>query len=208
VSSRRVLVLFAHPSVERSEINSKLAALAQQHPQCTLVDLYAEYPDYRIDIDREQQRLAEHDVVMFLFPLFWYSTPAILKEWQDLVLEHGFAYGNEGTALSGKYFIAVCSAGGPVEAYNSDGYNHFGLRELLRPLEQTASLCHMRYLPPFALFASRTAMEDGRWRAHEQAFDKLLNTLASADLAGVADSEAATANELLGGGETDAGENA
>jgi putative NADPH-quinone reductase len=80
VDSRRLLVLFAHPSIERSEINSRLASLARQHPQCTLVDLYAEYPDYRIDVDLEQQRLRDHDVVVFLFPLYWYSTPAILKE--------------------------------------------------------------------------------------------------------------------------------
>lgn len=26
-------------------------------------------------------------------PFYWYSTPALLKEWQDLVLEHGWAYG-------------------------------------------------------------------------------------------------------------------
>jgi glutathione-regulated potassium-efflux system ancillary protein KefG len=37
--------------------------------------------------------------------LYWYSTPAILKEWQDLVLEHVFAYGHEGTKLHGKIFF-------------------------------------------------------------------------------------------------------
>ena len=61
-----------------------------------------------------QQRgcgLLDHDVVLFQFPLFWYSTPSILKEWQDLVLEHGFAYGAEGDALDGKrMMIAVTVA--------------------------------------------------------------------------------------------------
>ncbi len=92
--SRRILVLFAHPALERSEANRPLAEAAQRLDGVTLVDLYAEYPDFGIDVDREQTRLREHDVIIFMYPLYWYSTPALLKEWQDLVLEYGFAYGS------------------------------------------------------------------------------------------------------------------
>lgn len=187
MAARRILVLFAHPSLERSEINKRLLPVVRAHAHCSLVDLYAEYPDYRIDIDREQQRLREHDVVMFMFPLFWYSTPALLKEWQDLVLEYGFAYGHEGKALAGKYFICACSAGGPAPAYDENGYNQFTLRELLRPLEQTAHLCQMPYLPPFALFGSRTALEEGRLDGHVESFHKLLDALAEQSPVGTLD---------------------
>jgi putative NADPH-quinone reductase len=113
----------------------------------TLVDLYAEYPDFQIDIDREQGRLVGHDVLVFMHPLYWYSTPAILKEWQDLVLEHGFAYGSQGTALHGKIFFSALTAGGAEAAYQAEGYNHFTIRELLHPLEQTAALCGRRGAP-------------------------------------------------------------
>lgn len=197
MSDRRVLILFAHPSLERSEINSHLTPIARETEGCTLVDLYGEYPDYRIDINREQRRLCEHDVIVFLFPLFWYSTPALLKEWQDLVLEYGFAYGSGGTALAGKYFLCACTAGGPETAYRSAGYNHYGLRELLRPLEQTASLCQMPYLPPFVLFGSRTAVEEGRRERHLQDFRDLLRALQVEHLAPWTDSDAGTLNELL-----------
>ena len=132
----------------------------------TLVDLYAEYPDFQIDIDREQAQLLAHDVIVFQHPLYWYSTPAILKEWQDLVLEHGFAYGSEGTALHDKIFFNALTAGGLEAAYRAEGYNHFTIRELLHPIEQTAMLCGMTYLPPFALFGSRTAVEEGRVDRH------------------------------------------
>lgn len=199
MASRRVLVLFAHPSLERSEINSRLQSVARNHDAVTFVDLYGEYPDYRIDIDLEQQRLCEHDVVVFLFPLYWYSTPALLKEWQDLVLEHGFAYGKDGVALAGKHFIAVCSAGGSASAYDADGYNHYTLRELLRPLEQTATLCRMRYLPPFALFGSRTAVEEARLDEHLAAFRVLLDRLHAGHLDTWEQSERCTVNELMGG---------
>ena len=175
--NNRVLILFAHPSRDRSEANIPLFEASAGHPGVTVVDLYGEYPDYRIDIDREQERLREHDVIVFMFPLYWYSTPAILKEWQDLVLEYGFAYGADGTALQGKTFFCALSAGGPANAYRADGFNHFTIRELLQPLEQTARLTGMHYLPPFALFGSRTAMDEDRLAAHVADWGRLLTAL-------------------------------
>jgi glutathione-regulated potassium-efflux system ancillary protein KefG len=175
--SRRILVLFAHPSLDRSEVNRPLADAAAKLPNTEVVDLYAEYPTFHIDVDREQSRLVAADVIVFLHPLYWYSTPAILKEWQDLVLEYGFAYGSEGRALHGKTFFCVLSAGGPETAYQAEGYNHFTLRQLLAPLEQTANLCGMLYLPPFALFSSRRAAEDGRVPGHIAEFERLLGAL-------------------------------
>lgn len=143
-----------------------MAEAARGLADVTLVDLYAEYPDAQIDIDCEQQRLRAHDVIVFQYPLYWYSTPALLKEWQDLVLEHGFAYGSQGTALQGKCFFCALSAGGPEAAYRADGFNHFTIRELLQPLEQMANLCGMVYLPPLCLFGARTAVEEGRITRH------------------------------------------
>lgn len=172
----KVLVLFAHPSQSRSEVNLPLFE-SSRGSGVTCVDLYAEYPDFRIDIDREQQRLLEHDVIVFMFPLYWYSTPSILKEWQDLVLEYGFAYGKNGNALKDKVFFCSITAGGAEVAYQSAGYNHFTITELLQPLQQTAYLTKMRYLPPFALFSSRTANEDGRLDQHIEQWQQLLAAL-------------------------------
>ena len=175
--NKKILVLFAHPAQRRSEVNVALARAAGSLKFVTLVDLYAEYPDYFIDVDREQKRLEKHDIIVFLHPVYWYSTPAMLKEWQDLVLEYGFAYGENGTKLVGKTFFCALSAGGPQKAYHKHGYNHFSLRELFAPLEQTASLCGMTYLPPFALYASRRAHEEGRVEAHVAEFTELLTAL-------------------------------
>lgn len=177
MAQRSVLVLFAHPSVERSEVNRPLAEASARLEGVTLVDLYGDYPDFAIDIDREQARLRSNDVIVFLHPLYWYSTPAILKEWQDLVLEHGFAYGAGGNALHGKIFLSALTAGGAEEAYCAEGYNHFPIRALLSPLEQTAALCGMTYLPPFALFSARTAFEEGRVAAHVADWVRVLEAL-------------------------------
>lgn len=181
MSSNRILILFAHPSQSRSDINLPLFH-ASRGDQVTCVDLYAEYPNFRIDIDKEQRRLRDHDVIVFMFPMYWYSTPSILKEWQDLVLEHGFAYGHEGTALKGKQFLCAVSTGGPKKAYQCDGSNHYTIQELLQPLEQTAQLCGMEYLPPFVLFGARTAMEDNRLQKHIEQWQQRLQQLGNGEL--------------------------
>ena len=174
---RKVLVLFAHPSPDRSEVNWPMMQATAGVEGVTLVDLYAEYPDFRIDVDREQQRLLDHDVLVFQHPLYWYSTPAILKEWQDLVLEHGFAYGSGGNKLHGKVFLDALTAGGLEAAYRAEGYNHFTIGQLLQPLQQTADLCGMTWLPPFALFGARLAVEENRVGQHVADWVRTLEAL-------------------------------
>src|SRR5688572_33193483 len=99
---RRVLILFAHPVLERSRVNRRLVEAVTGLDDVTVHDLYETYPTLSIDVRREQALLLEHDVVVAQHPFYWYSTPSVLKEWQDLVLEHGWAYGHGGTRLHGK----------------------------------------------------------------------------------------------------------
>lgn len=172
----KVLILFAHPSPTRSEVNLPLFKNSSMEG-VTRVDLYAEYPNFRIDIDKEQARLLAHDVIVFMFPMYWYSTPALLKEWQDLVLEYGFAYGKDGTALKGKRFFCSFTTGGGEKAYQDQGYNHYTVNELLQPLEQTAFLTKMEYLPPYVLFSARTAKEDKRLAGHITKWRTILQAL-------------------------------
>ena len=174
----RVLVLHAHPDPARSAVNAALADAAGGIEGVTLVDLYRDYPRFKIDVDAEQARLAEHEIVVFLCPFHWYSVPALLKEWMDRTLEFGFAYGEGGDALAGKALLVAISAGGAEEAYSEQGHNRFPVRDLLRPLEQTANLCRMRFLPPFVLFAALRAVEDGRLEAHVGNWTRLLEALA------------------------------
>ena len=174
---KKVLVLFAHPRTDRSECNVPLAEAARSVDGVTFVDLYAEYPTFEIDVDREQARLVDHDVIVFQHPVYWYSTPAILKEWQDLVLEYGFAYGAEGRALAGKWGLNAVTCGARREVYTRDGAYQHELRTFLLPIEQTMLLCHMRVLPPFALFAAGHADDEGRLSAHTKDYVRLLRAL-------------------------------
>jgi len=149
--AKRVLILFAHPALQKSRVNRRLIAAVQNLENVTINDLYEEYPDFSIDVRREQALLESHDIIIFQHPFYWYSCPALLKEWQDLVLEYGFAYGAQGTKLNGKWVLTAITTGGSISAYRRDGYNYYTLRELLAPFEQTVRLCGMIYLPPFII---------------------------------------------------------
>lgn len=146
-----VLLTLAHPALERSRANRALAKAAKGLEGVTFHDLYETYPDFAIDIEAEQERLLAHDVIAVQFPLYWYATPALLKEWFDLVWLHGFAYGLDGNALAGKRLFAACTTGGAAKAYHAHGYNRFSMDEFLRPLEQTAYLCGMVWETPFVV---------------------------------------------------------
>ncbi len=150
-NNKKILILFAHPAMQKSRVNKRLIEPLSKVEGVTFHDLYDSYPDLYIDVEREKSLLLENDIIIFHHPFYWYSSPAIIKEWQDLVLEFGFAYGPGGTALEGKIMMNVISAGASRHAYTREGHNKYSIREFLRPFEQTANLCHMKYLPPFVL---------------------------------------------------------
>lgn len=156
---RSVLVLFAHPNPASSKVNSRLRSAIDGMPGIMVNDLYERYPDFHIDVKREQDLLRKARLVVFLHPIYWYSAPAILKEWQDLVLEYGFAYGEGGTSLAGKDFVMAISTGGDAHSYRAEGRNRFPILDLLRPFEQTAGLCGMRYLPPYVFHGAGSRNE-------------------------------------------------
>lgn len=153
---KKILVLFAHPAFRKSRINKSLITSIEGLEGVTINNLYEKYPDFFIDVKVEQKLLLEHDIIIWHHPFYWYSAPAIIKEWMDLVLEHGFAYGAKGRALEGKWALSVISTGGSKEVYCASGSNHFTINQFLTPFNQSASLCRMKYLPPFVVHGSHT----------------------------------------------------
>lgn len=156
-----VLVLFAHPAYDASRVHRRLEAAARELPGVRVHDLYEAYPDFDVDVPREQELLATHDAIVLQFPTYWYSTPPLLKQWEDLVLTHGWAYGRTGTALRGKRLLVATSAGGPEAAYAPDGFNRLPLAQYLLPLEGTTRLCGMEWLTPFIVHGTHRLDDAG-----------------------------------------------
>lgn len=181
--SSRVLVLFCHPALQKSRINRHLAVAARSVEGVTFHDLYEAYPDLHVDVPREQELLAAHDVIVFQHPFFWYSCPALLKEWIDVVLEYGFAYGKGGTKLQGKKLLSALTTGGAEQAYSRSGHNHFTISELLVPFEQTARLCGMHWQPPFVVHGAAGLTDHAAIASHADAYVKRLTALRDEKLA-------------------------
>ena len=68
---RRVLVLFAHPVLERSRVNRRLLEALRGLDNVTIRDLYELYPTLAIDVKAEQAELLARDVIVFQHPFYW-----------------------------------------------------------------------------------------------------------------------------------------
>jgi putative NADPH-quinone reductase len=169
----RILVLFAHLDLRRSRINRAMLEAIGDLEQVEIHDLLDLYPDFYFDVAAERRALVVADLLVLQHPLYWYSAPAIIKHWQDVVLERGFAYGPGGTALHGKAMLQAVSTGGPVESYQPGGAHGAPLREYLRPFQQMARFTGMHPLPPLVIQGGYTAT-DAQIAAHAARYRALL----------------------------------
>ena len=69
----RILVLFAHPALERSRVQHSLLKAIAALPDVLINDLYENYPDFDIDVKREKKLLLAHDIIIWQHPFYWYS---------------------------------------------------------------------------------------------------------------------------------------
>ncbi|HEX2848068.1 MAG TPA: NAD(P)H-dependent oxidoreductase [Chitinophagaceae bacterium] len=156
----KVLVQFAHPAFSRSRVHRVLLKNCKQLEGVTVNDLYEQYPDLYIDVKREQELLLSHDILVLQHPFYWYSGPAIIKQWLDLVLEYNWAYGPKGYALLGKKMINAITCGSGHHAYTSEGHHQFPVSQFLLPFRQTALLCRMDYMPPFIVYGTHRMQQN------------------------------------------------
>ena len=174
---KKILILFGHPAFKRSTMNAALREAVETLEGVTFHDLYASYPDFLIDVPHQQRLCERHDIIIFQHPFYWYSTPAIVKEWFDLVLEHAWAYGSTGDALTGKITFQALTAGGGQDNYGPNGLNRFTIRELTTPFRATANLCGMDWLPPFAVLGIHQGLPEKDRVRHAEEYRRMLIAL-------------------------------
>ena len=142
----KVLIVVAHPKIKQSLGNKTiLEHIKTLHKDAEIDELYKLYPDFKIDVKKEQEKLVKADVIILQFPMFWYNCPALLRQWFEDVLTYGFAYGSKGKALQNKRFILSFTTGSKTDDYKEGGNQNNTLEDLLKGLKQLAILCSMKY---------------------------------------------------------------
>lgn len=175
---KNILVIYAHPRAHLSQVNRRLADAARAIDGVHVHELYETYPDFYIDVPREQALLAAADVVVFMHPIQWYSMPSLLKEWVDAVLQPGWAYGEHGAALRGKVYWLVVTTGSSHQAYSAGGAHGRPFGDYLPQFEQTAALCGMHWESPHILHGVHHA-DAAALQAHVDTFAARLAAFSS-----------------------------
>lgn len=140
----KTLVLVGHPEIENSTTQQFLKAAAQP-----LSDVKWTAISEPIEVETQQALLKQADRIIFEFPLYWYSAPAILKLWEDRVLTNHFVV--EEKALVQKEFGLVVNFSQKESAFVAGGGEEFTLSEILRPYQALAHKAQMKYLPIFSI---------------------------------------------------------
>jgi len=145
------VLLLAHPDFAMSRANRALLAGLNDLSGLEVTELYALYPDGQIDFAVERERVLRADRLVLQFPLYWYSTPPLLKHWQDMVLTPLFYLEPHiGALTAGLPLLAATTTGGPSGSYKMSG-SAGTIDELLAPLKATTRKCGWLWQAPFAL---------------------------------------------------------
>lgn len=157
----QTLVILAHPHIEDSKINKRWKQeLLKYSDEITIHEIYKEYPNWSIDVLKEQKLIETYDNIIFQFPLYWYSYPPLLKKWLDDIFTHGWAYGSKGDKLKGKKFGIAMSIGDKKENYLPTGSVTFTVDEIITPFKASTVHVGAIALPHFAIFGASYQASD------------------------------------------------
>ncbi|MGI9353316.1 MAG: NAD(P)H-dependent oxidoreductase [Rhizobiaceae bacterium] len=141
----KVLIVYCHPvkgSFNRAILGAVEKGLAQAGHETQVADLYAENfqpamteEDFGqfdnqpmpAEILKEQARVEWSDAIIFIFPFWWWSLPAMLKGWIDRVMSFGWAWVDPSDPDSGylkdRKVLILTTAGASAKALAKRGYD-------------------------------------------------------------------------------------
>lgn len=143
---KNVLIISGHTNLSASVANKTiLDTVHKLLPEVEIVKLDELYPDFRINVEVEQQRLLKADIIVLEFPVFWYSAPSILERWMEETFRHGFSHGSTGDKLKGKKLVLSFTTGAPSSMYSHDGPMGYTIDEFLPCFKAICNLCQMEF---------------------------------------------------------------
>lgn len=139
----------------------------------------AEVGGFALDIQAEMEKLEWSDVLIFQFPLWWFSLPAILKGWVDRVFAMGVVYGGgkwyDNGQFQGRRAMLSLTTGGGGGMYSPTGLNG-DLQQILYPINHGIfRFVGFDVLPPFVVYGASRLSDLARRDAMEQYRQRLLS---------------------------------
>lgn len=146
----KTLILISHPKFEDSSTQQflKTSFYSLDDVKYQVIDeLYSETDG--INLEKEQTALKNFDRIVFQFPMYWYSSPASLKQFMDDVFTRNYIVANR--SLKTKELGIVVTLGDAESDFQAGGAEQFTISELLRPFQVFAHKAGMQYLKPFVV---------------------------------------------------------
>ncbi|MCR5084511.1 MAG: NAD(P)H-dependent oxidoreductase [Succinivibrionaceae bacterium] len=155
----KTVVFVDHPSFDLSAVNRRLVEELRKYPDEFLVhNLQSCYPRGSIDRVAEHSLIDNNGTLVLEFPLYWFSTPPLMKSWMDTVLEQGWAYGRAHHLEGHKVALAV-TCGGSAADYSASGAHQHPLEDFLLPLIHSLEYCKAEYVGLFACYGALSSPE-------------------------------------------------
>lgn len=150
----KTLIIVAHPQLGNSSTESFLKAATDNKDNVMWHELNAPF-----DILQEQELLKSATRIIFQFPMYWYSAPAILKKWLDEVWNSQLTSSH---LLKGRELGIVTTVAHPASAFQPGASQQYTIAEILRPYQALAHAMGMKYLPPLPIYQFAAQTEEER----------------------------------------------
>lgn len=153
----KTLIVVTHPNIETSVVNKRWIEELRKYPdKYTVHELYKAYPDEKINVEKEQQLIEAHDKLVLQFPVYWFSSPPLLKKWLDEVFTYGWAYGSKSDKLRNRKIALAVTAGGSAKDFSEEGKLGYGLDRILSPFDTTFLYCNADYRSFYAIYGTES----------------------------------------------------
>lgn len=134
----KTLIINAHPTPEQSHTQSFFKEVIMSLSNVSYIELTKHLPTI--------EEILGYERIIFQFPVYWYSSPALLKNWLDNT------FLSDENRLKNVELGLVTIFGVSQSHYQAGGKERYTPSEMLRPFEMLANHLGMIYLPPFTVF--------------------------------------------------------
>ncbi|MEC4727705.1 NAD(P)H-dependent oxidoreductase [Shewanella sp. D64] len=160
-TNSKVLLISGHPDLKRSIANHEILKRLQTVSPLSVHKLDQACANYSVDVSAEQALLVQADIIIFQFPLYWSTYPALMKLWFDEVFCYNFAFGPKGDQLKHKKVIISITCGATENSYQAGEFNFLPLEQYLQAAVHPIKAAQMDIVDTIISFEMNSTADEG-----------------------------------------------